>query len=106
MIRRAASPTGLLKRFGITTTFYDPLIGAGIAELCTERTKAIFMESPGSLTFEVQDMPAIVAVAKARGHRHAARQYLGDAAAAARRSSWASIIRSSPAPNISSAIRT
>lgn len=58
---------GLLKRFGITTTFYDPLIGAGIAELCTERTKAIFMESPGSMTFEVQDIPAIVAVAKARG---------------------------------------
>lgn len=58
---------GLLKRFGITTTFYDPMIGAGIAGLCTERTKAIFMESPGSLTFEVQDIPAIVAVAKARG---------------------------------------
>jgi cystathionine beta-lyase len=58
---------GLLKRFGITTTFYDPLIGAGIADLCTERTKAIFLESPGSLTFEVQDIPAIVAVAKARG---------------------------------------
>jgi len=59
--------SGLLKRFGIKTTFYDPLIGAGIAELCTERTKAIFMESPGSLTFEVQDIPAIVGVAKARG---------------------------------------
>jgi cysteine-S-conjugate beta-lyase len=58
---------GLLKRFGIKTTFYDPLIGAGIAELCTERTKAIFMESPGSLTFEVQDIPAIVGVAKERG---------------------------------------
>ncbi|MCX8476926.1 MAG: cystathionine beta-lyase [Sphingomonas sp.] len=58
---------GLLKRFGIATTFYDPLIGAGIADLCTDRTKAIFLESPGSLTFEVQDIPAIVAVAKARG---------------------------------------
>lgn len=58
---------GLLERFGITTTFYDPLIGAGIAELCTDRTKAIFMESPGSLTFEVQDIPAIVRVAKERG---------------------------------------
>jgi cystathionine beta-lyase len=58
---------GLLERFGITTTFYDPLIGAGIAELCTDRTRAIFMESPGSLTFEVQDIPAIVAVAKERG---------------------------------------
>lgn len=58
---------GLLKKFGIETIFYDPMIGAGIADLCTERTRAIFMESPGSLTFEVQDIPAIVAVAKARG---------------------------------------
>lgn len=58
---------GLLQRFGITTTFYDPMIGAGIADLCTDRTRAIFLESPGSLTFEVQDIPAIVAVAKQRG---------------------------------------
>jgi cysteine-S-conjugate beta-lyase len=57
----------LLKRFGVTTIFYDPRIGAGIEALCTERTRAIFLESPGSLTFEVQDVPAIVAVAKARG---------------------------------------
>ena len=58
---------GLLKRFGITTRFYDPLIGAGIADLIGEKTRAIFLESPGSLTFEVQDIPAIVAAAKARG---------------------------------------
>lgn len=58
---------GLLKRMGITTRFYDPMIGEGIAALCGERTRAIFLESPGSLTFEVQDIPAIVAVAKARG---------------------------------------
>ncbi|WP_232473763.1 cystathionine beta-lyase [Sphingomonas sp. MA1305] len=58
---------GFLKRFGITTRFYDPLIGAGIADLIGERTRAIFLESPGSLTFEVQDVPAIVAAAKARG---------------------------------------
>ncbi len=57
----------LLKRFGITTRFYDPLIGAGIAELIGPATKAIFMENPGSLTFEVQDVPAIVAVAKRHG---------------------------------------
>ncbi len=57
----------MLRRLGITATYYDPLIGAGIAALCTERTKAILMESPGSLTFEVQDVPAIVAAAKARG---------------------------------------
>lgn len=56
-----------LKRLGITTHFYDPRIGAGIAELVTERTKAIFVESPGSLTFEVQDLPAIASVANPRG---------------------------------------
>ncbi len=57
----------LLKRFGVTTRFYDPLIGAGIADLIGDSTAAIFLESPGSLTFEVQDIPAIVAVAKQRG---------------------------------------
>lgn len=56
-----------LKAFGITTRYYDPTIGAGIGELIGERTRAVFMESPGSLTFEVQDVPAIVAAAKARG---------------------------------------
>ena len=58
---------GLLKRLGIVTRFYDPLIGAGIADLIGDTTRAIVMESPGSLTFEVQDVPAIVAAAKARG---------------------------------------
>lgn len=58
---------GLLKRMGVTTRFYDPMIGAGIADLITDTTRAILLESPGSLTFEVQDVPAIVAVAKARG---------------------------------------
>ncbi|MGN6819811.1 MAG: cystathionine beta-lyase [Sphingomonas sp.] len=58
---------GFLKRIGVTTRHYDPLIGAGIAELIGDRTKAILLESPGSLTFEVQDVPAIVAAAKARG---------------------------------------
>ena len=58
---------GLLRKFGVSTAFYDPLIGEGIAALCQENTRAILLESPGSLTFEVQDVPAIVAVAKARG---------------------------------------
>ncbi|TMJ18428.1 MAG: cystathionine beta-lyase [Alphaproteobacteria bacterium] len=58
---------GLLKRFGVTTTYYDPMIGAGIADLIGERTRAVFMESPGTHTFEVQDVPAICAAAKARG---------------------------------------
>lgn len=59
--------TGFLKTFGITTRHYDPLIGAGIAEMIRDKTRAILLESPGSLTFEVQDIPAIVAAAKARG---------------------------------------
>ncbi len=56
-----------LARYGITITYYDPLIGAGIEAMITPATRAIFMESPGSLTFEVQDVPAIVAVAKKHG---------------------------------------
>jgi cystathionine beta-lyase len=56
----------VLKPMGIETVYYDPLIGAGIDALMTEHTRAVFLESPGSLTFEVQDVPAIVAAAKAR----------------------------------------
>ena len=59
---------GVLKRMGIETTYYDPLIGAGIAALIRPNTTVIFMESPGSLTFEVQDVPAIVAAARAADH--------------------------------------
>ena len=59
--------TRLLHRFGVTTTFYDPLIGSGIEALVRPETRVIFVESPGSLTFEVQDVPAIVAVARGRG---------------------------------------
>jgi cystathionine beta-lyase len=55
---------GLLRDFGVRTLYYDPLAGADIAALFTERTRALFMESPGSLTFEVQDLPALVAAAK------------------------------------------
>lgn len=58
---------GFLKRFGVETTFYDPLIGAGIAGLIRPNTAVIYLESPGSLTFEVQDVPTIVQVAKSRG---------------------------------------
>ena len=72
MVDSAYEPTrllcdGLLKRFGIATRYYDPLIGEGIAALMGDQTRAVFMESPGSLTFEVQDVPAICAAAKARG---------------------------------------
>src|SRR3546814_9055248 len=47
--------------------YYDPLVGAGIAALIRPDTKLNFLESPGSLTFEVQDVPAIVAVAREKG---------------------------------------
>jgi cysteine-S-conjugate beta-lyase len=57
-----------LKRFGVTTTYYDPSIGAGIDALMRSNTRVVFTESPGSHSFEVQDIPAIAAVA----HRHGA----------------------------------
>ncbi len=56
-----------LKRLGVTTVYYDPLIGAGIKDLITPKTRLIFTESPGSQTFEVQDIPAIAAVAQQAG---------------------------------------
>ena len=56
-----------LKRFGVETTYYDPLVGDGIETLFRPNTRAVFCESPGSLTFEVQDIPAIARVAHARG---------------------------------------
>ena len=58
---------GVLKRFDVETTYYDPLLGAGIAELMRANTRIVFTESPGSLTFEVQDIPAIAQAAHAGG---------------------------------------
>ena len=57
----------MLKRFGVEVEYYDPHIGAGIAALMKPNTKVVFTESPGSNTFEVQDIPAIVAAAHAGG---------------------------------------
>jgi len=57
----------VLARYGITTTYYDPLIGAGIAGLMQSNTRAVFTEAPGSLTFEMQDIPAIAEVAHSKG---------------------------------------
>ena len=54
---------GVLTRYGISTTYYDPLIGANIAALMQPNTRAVYTESPGSLTFEMQDIPAIAAAA-------------------------------------------
>ena len=51
------------QRLGIEVSFYDPTIGAGIVDLLKPNTKAIYTESPGSLTLEIQDLPAIVKVA-------------------------------------------
>jgi len=65
--RRFASQT--LTRLGVEVEYYDPLIGSGIAALLRPNTSTIFLESPGSLTFEVQDVPAICATAKAAGVR-------------------------------------
>ena len=56
-----------LKQFGVTTTYYDPLIGGDIGKLMRPNTTAVFCESPGSLTFEMQDIPAIAEVAHAKG---------------------------------------
>lgn len=58
--------TGTLSRFGIDVSFYDPLLGADIEKLLKSNTKVIFLESPGSLTMEVQDVPAIVKIAQQR----------------------------------------
>ena len=72
MVDTAYGPTRalcdtMLKRLGVRTTYYDPLIGADIEALIGDSTRAIFMESPGTHTFEVQDVPAICAAAKAKG---------------------------------------
>jgi cystathionine beta-lyase len=57
---------GVLKRYGIETTYYDPMIGAGISALMQPNTRAVFVEAPGSLSFEIQDVPAIAAAAHAK----------------------------------------
>jgi cysteine-S-conjugate beta-lyase len=55
-----------LKRLGCETEYFDPLIGAGIAKLIRPNTHLIFLESPGSMTFEISDAPAIAAAARAK----------------------------------------
>jgi cystathionine beta-lyase len=58
---------GMLARYGVETTYYDPLIGAGIAGLFKPNTKAVIVEAPGSQSFEMPDIPAIAAVAHEKG---------------------------------------
>ncbi len=57
----------LLTRYGIETSYYEPTIGAGIAVLMRPNTRVVFCEAPGSLTFEMQDIPAIAAAAHENG---------------------------------------
>jgi cystathionine beta-lyase len=57
---------GLLARYGVETTYFDPLIGAGIAEKFKPNTRAVLVEAPGSQSFEMPDIPAIAAVTHAR----------------------------------------
>ncbi|WP_338688390.1 cystathionine beta-lyase [Bradyrhizobium sp. 26S5] len=57
----------MLKRYGIETSYFDPLIGAGIETLFKPNTRAVLIEAPGSQTFEMPDVRAIAAVAHARG---------------------------------------
>jgi cysteine-S-conjugate beta-lyase len=57
----------ILTRFGVTTTYYDPLVGGSITGLLRENTRAVFLESPGSLSFEMQDVTAIAAAAHTHG---------------------------------------
>lgn len=59
----------LLANAGVETTYYDPAIGAGIADLIRPNTKAVYLESPGTGTFEMQDIPAITDVARKKGVR-------------------------------------
>ncbi|MBV7314342.1 cystathionine beta-lyase [Shewanella sp. NIFS-20-20] len=74
----------LLTGFGITTTYYDPLIGADIAALIQPNTKVVFLESPGSITMEIQDVPTICDIA----HQHGCITLLDN--------TWASPINSRP----------
>lgn len=60
---------GFLARMGVTTRYYDPRIGAGLSDLMLPNTRAVLAESPGSLTFEVQDIPALALAAHAGGAR-------------------------------------
>jgi cysteine-S-conjugate beta-lyase len=57
----------VLARYSIATSYYDPLVGGGIVDLMQPNTRAIFVESPGSLSFDIQDVPAIASAAHARG---------------------------------------
>lgn len=58
--------TKILSKLGVTTGWFDPLIGEGIAELIQPNTRIVFLESPGSITMEVHDVPAIVKAVRSK----------------------------------------
>jgi cystathionine beta-lyase len=58
---------GIFARLGVETTYYDPVIGSGIAKLFKSNTRAVFVEAPGSQSFEMQDVPSIAKVAHESG---------------------------------------
>lgn len=58
---------GMLARYGVETTYFDPLVGSGIEQLLKPNTRAVVVEAPGSQSFEMPDIPAIAAVAHAHG---------------------------------------
>ncbi|MDR3461647.1 MAG: cystathionine beta-lyase [Beijerinckiaceae bacterium] len=57
----------VLKRLGVETTYYDPMIGGAVADLARPNTSVLFLEAPGSQSFEVPDLPALIAVARDKG---------------------------------------
>lgn len=96
---------GMLVRYGVETTYFDPMIGAGIEKLFKPNTRAVLVEAPGSQSFEMPDIRAIAEVAHARDAL-----VIDDNTWATRsitaRSSRASISACRPPPNISAAIPT
>ena len=94
---------GVLKRFGVETQYYDPLIGAGIASLIRPKRPSCFAESPGSLSMEVQDIPAIADGRARHGASASFSTTPGRRRFFSRRMTRASISRSRPARNISPA---
>lgn len=89
MVDSAYEPTrdlcnDILAGYGIETSYYDPMIGAGIADLIKSNTKVLFLESPGSLTMEIQDVPTLCQIS----HKHNLINILDN--------TWASPINSSP----------
>ncbi len=92
--------------FGITARYYDPMIGAGIAELIQPNTKLIWTEAPGSVSMEVPDLPAICAAAHARAACWSRWTTPGRPAWPCAASTSASTSSCRPSPNTSRAART